>query len=103
MSSELEKTLNTQNRAAGGEARLEGNFVGTVVAVQANYYQVRLDAVENLPAPSLLCTRRTRLKKIGQKVMVGDRVLVEEPDWAGGRGAIAEVLPRISELDRPPI
>lgn len=103
MSSELEKTLNTQNRAAEGEARLEGNFVGTVVAVQANYYQVRLDAVENLPAPSLLCTRRTRLKKIGQKVMVGDRVLVEEPDWAGGRGAIAEVLPRISELDRPPI
>ena len=35
--------------------------------------------------------------------MVGDRVIVEEPDWAGGRGAIAEVLPRQSELDRPAI
>jgi ribosome biogenesis GTPase len=43
------------------------------------------------------------LKKIGQQVMVGDRVVVEEPDWAGGRGAIAEVLPRKSELDRPAI
>ncbi|NJM72427.1 MAG: small ribosomal subunit biogenesis GTPase RsgA [Scytonema sp. RU_4_4] len=53
--------------------------------------------------PILLCTRRTRLKKIGQQVMVGDRVVVEEPDWAGGRGAIAEVLPRKSELDRPAI
>jgi ribosome biogenesis GTPase len=35
--------------------------------------------------------------------MVGDRVIVEEADWAGKRGAIAEVLPRSSELDRPAI
>ena len=35
--------------------------------------------------------------------MVGDRVLVVEPDWAGGRGAIADVLPRRTQLDRPPI
>ena len=35
--------------------------------------------------------------------MVGDRVLVVEPDWAGGRGAIADVLPRQTLLDRPPI
>ena len=35
--------------------------------------------------------------------MVGDRVVVEEPDWAGGRGAVAEVLPRQSQLDRPAI
>lgn len=101
-------------------------LLGTVVAVQANYYQVRLDSqnsefkVRNSefgifnsssppaspasPAPeALLCTRRARLKKIGQQVMVGDRVLVVEPDWAGGRGAIAEVLPRQTLLDRPPI
>jgi ribosome biogenesis GTPase len=43
------------------------------------------------------------LKKIGQQAIVGDRVEVVEPDWAGGRGAIAAVLPRQSELDRPPI
>jgi ribosome biogenesis GTPase len=73
-------------------------LVGTVLAVQANFYQVRLDH-----GSELLCTRRTLLKKIGVRVMVGDRVVVVEPDWAGGRGAIAEVLPRKSELDRPPI
>ncbi|MEH2094655.1 small ribosomal subunit biogenesis GTPase RsgA [Nostoc sp.] len=92
-----------------------GQLLGTVVAVQANFYRVQLDQKQgeigemgdrdsHLPYPPLLlCTRRTRLKKIGQQVMVGDRVVVEEPDWAGGRGAIADVLPRHSELDRPAI
>ncbi len=116
-------------------------LLGTVVAVQANYYQVTLDTQESedtsqepgerifnsssppassspsapsassasssppaSPAPpALLCTRRARLKKLGQQVMVGDRVLVVEPDWAGGRGAIADVLPRQTLLARPPI
>ena len=97
-------------------------LIGTVVAIQANYYWVRLDEQhedlgrtagekkclrdqqpKNQPTPDLLCTRRARLKKIGQQVMVGDRVEVVEPDWAGGRGAIANVLPRQSQLDRPPI
>lgn len=94
-------------------------LLGTVVAVQANFYWVQLaDAspgvdlepipISHLASPShpsslLLCTRRTRLKKIGQQVMVGDRVQVEEPDWSGGRGAIAQVFPRETELDRPPI
>lgn len=101
-------------------------LLGTVMAVQANYYSVQLDSGwENTresklqPPPleggregdakgeiehlRLLCTRRARLKKIGQQVMVGDRVIVEEPDWIGGRGAIADILPRATELDRPPI
>ncbi|MBW4493807.1 MAG: small ribosomal subunit biogenesis GTPase RsgA [Oscillatoria princeps RMCB-10] len=91
-------------------------LLGTVLAVQANYYRVRLDSfaerrmasgsgdgVALLSSPNLLCTRRARLKKIGQQVMVGDRVVVEEPDWAGGRGAISEVLPRDTELDRPSV
>jgi ribosome biogenesis GTPase / thiamine phosphate phosphatase len=95
---------------------LAGPLVGTVVAVQANYYWVRLAAsldnvevsAQNLNTSKalpkrLLCTRRTRLKKIGQRVMVGDRVQVEEPDWADGRGVIAQVWPRQSELDRPPV
>ena len=75
-------------------------LVGTVLAVQANFYRVQLHGGL---IPTLLCTRRTRLKKIGQQVMVGDQVLVEEPDWMGGRGAIADVLPRKTELDRPAI
>lgn len=75
-------------------------LIGTVVAVQANFYQVKLEARK---AKFLLCTRRTRLKKIGQKVMVGDRVIVEEPDWQDSRGAISQVLPRTTELQRPPV
>lgn len=74
---------------------------GTVVAVQANFYQVKLKT--EITTQLLLCTRRTRLKKIGQKVMVGDRVLVEEPDWQAGSGAIAQVAPRTTELQRPPV
>ncbi len=77
-------------------------ITGTVLAVQANFYQVKLQE-ESLPKSMLLCTRRTRLKKIGQRVMVGDRVLIEEPDWNGDRGAISQVFSRRSELDRPPI
>lgn len=112
MSSDLPEPRNLHNSAPLP-------LVGTVLAIQANYYQVKLDAWEpgrsedallgsasNLPSPSnhtLLCTRRSRLKKIGQKVMVGDRVEIEEPDWAGGRGAISHVLPRHSEIDRPPV
>jgi ribosome biogenesis GTPase / thiamine phosphate phosphatase len=78
------------------------DLIGTVLAVQANFYTVRLEG-GSLPKSSLLCTRRTRLKKIGQRVMVGDRVVIEEPDWNGDRGAISYVFPRESELDRPPI
>ena len=78
---------------------------GLVVATQANYYRVQLD---NPVAPEaagkiLLCTRRARLKKTGQQVMVGDRVQLEGVDWAGGRGAIAAVAPRQTILDRPPM
>jgi ribosome biogenesis GTPase len=93
---------------------------GMVVAVQANYYWVQLGEAGQAAQPNslkadiradqadaapqkLLCTRRSRLKKIGQQVMVGDLVGIEEPDWADGRGAIAEVLPRRTVLDRPPV
>jgi ribosome biogenesis GTPase / thiamine phosphate phosphatase len=93
------------------------SLLGTVLAVQANFYWVKFaeppDPNQNpnqdpnqsikLPLSHLLCTRRARLKKIGQQVMVGDQVRIEEPDWQGERGAIAEVFPRHSQLDRPPI
>lgn len=82
-------------------------LIGTVLAVQANYYEVQLDlkncrGITSIPQV-ILCTRRTRLKKVGQYVMVGDHVIIEEVDSSGARGAIAEVLPRTSELDRPAI
>lgn len=92
--------------AAAAQRPTVDDLWGTVVAVQANFYSVRLDApalATALPVTELLCTRRARLKKVGQQVMVGDRVRVEEPDWEGQRGAIAEVLPRRTQLDRPPV
>lgn len=76
-------------------------LLGTVIAVQANFYLVQLPVTA--VKQELLCTRRTRLKKIGQNVMVGDQVIIDQPDWQGGRGAIAQVLPRQTELDRPQI
>lgn len=86
---------------------ITSELTGTVLAVQANYYRVRLDLhnPEVIPenCQELLCIRRSRLKKIGQDVYVGDRVIIEEPDWQGQRGAIADILPRQSLLDRPKI
>ncbi|MBL1208195.1 small ribosomal subunit biogenesis GTPase RsgA [Geminocystis sp. GBBB08] len=76
------------------ESRL---YIGTVVAVQANFYQVCLDSGKD----TLLCTRPTRLKKIGQSVLVGDRVTIKSREF--DRGAIVEVLPRKTVLERPPI
>jgi ribosome biogenesis GTPase / thiamine phosphate phosphatase len=76
---------------------------GMVLAVQANFYRVRLVDPACYPSPELLCTRRTRLKKIGQQVMVGDHVSIAAPDWQGLRGAIVDVLPRSSQLQRPPV
>ncbi|MDY6784966.1 MAG: small ribosomal subunit biogenesis GTPase RsgA [Cyanobacteriota bacterium] len=74
--------------------------LGIVVAAQANFYQVRLEGSQQ---QDILCTRRARLKKIGQQVMVGDRVRVEEIDGKEGRGAIAEIFPRQTQLQRPRI
>lgn len=82
----------------------ELTLTGTVLAVQANYYQVRLDR-ESVPQDQncdhLLCIRRGRLKKTGQQVYVGDRVSIEQPDWQGQRGAISSIEPRQNLLDRP--
>jgi ribosome biogenesis GTPase / thiamine phosphate phosphatase len=83
------------------EAIGDRQLIGTVVAVQANFYQIRLD--KKFGGGFLLCTRRTRLKKIGQKVMVGDRAIVEEPDYSARRGVVSQVLSRQTELERPTI
>jgi ribosome biogenesis GTPase len=76
---------------------------GRVIAIQANYYRVRLESTGDHGSVGqlLLCTRRARLKKTGQRVMVGDWVHLEAVDWAAGRGAIAAIQPRQTVLDRP--
>ena len=73
--------------------------LGTVVSALANFYWVLIKETELY----LLCTRRSRLKKIGQTVMVGDYVMVEEADLLSERGVITEILPRQTTLDRPPM
>ncbi|MEN9208630.1 MAG: ribosome small subunit-dependent GTPase A [Gloeomargarita sp. GMQP_bins_120] len=73
-------------------------IIGQVWAAQANFYRVMTREYGEL-----LCTARARLKKTGQWVLVGDRVVVEEVDVAGQRGAIGEILPRRTVLDQPPL
>ncbi|MEL7502814.1 MAG: small ribosomal subunit biogenesis GTPase RsgA [Cyanobacteria bacterium J06554_6] len=75
--------------------------VGTVLASQANYYFVQLDIESE--GSTFLCLRRALLKKLGQQVLVGDRVEVEELDWTDRRGAISTIHPRRTQLDRPPV
>lgn len=48
----------------------------------------------------LLCTLRGRLRLAEDRVLVGDRVQVSRD---GERGVVEEILPRSSELKRPPI
>jgi len=48
----------------------------------------------------LLCTLRGRLRLAEERVLVGDRVQVSRD---GERGVVEEILPRNSELKRPPI
>ena len=90
-------------KATSGPSYLSPSSVaGTVVACQANYYQVRISQA-NGESLYFLCTRRARLKKLGQQVVVGDQVLIEEVDWHDRRGAIATIQPRHNLLDRPPV
>jgi len=72
-----------------------------VVALQANYLEVELDAPE--AGLRLLCTRRSRLAHRGAAVHVGDRVWVEAIDHRQARAAVAAVEPRSSWLSRPPV
>ncbi len=83
-------------------ASLSGHLHGTVMAAQANYYRVQLKNVQTPPG-QLLCLRRGKLKKQGQQVLVGDQVVIAEPDWIEMRAVIDAVLPRQTVLTRPAI
>ena len=64
-----------------------------VVALQANYLEVELDAPPPGTPARLLCTRRTRLIHRGAAVHVGDRVTVEAIDAIQARAVVADVEP----------
>jgi len=66
-----------------------------VIRAESNLYTV-MDAGE-----TLRCRPRGRLRRLGQKVLVGDEVRFTVT--AHGEGAIEEVLPRRNQLTRPPV
>ena len=76
---------------------------GIVVALQANYLEVELDAVPEGCPRRLLCTRRRRLHHRGTAVHVGDRVRIQAIDPIQGRAVVSDVEPRRSWLARPPV
>ena len=73
------------------------------MALEANFCRVQLDQPGPGGQQQLLCVRRTRLGKTGQQICVGDRVRVEGIDWPQARGAIAQLEPRCSLLERPAV
>lgn len=87
-------------RPAPGE---DGRARGRVVALQANYCRVELDAPGPGGCRRLLCTRRSRLDHEGLQVWVGDLVHLEGIDWVAGRAAVAQVEPRRNLLQRPAV
>ncbi|MEY4353239.1 MAG: hypothetical protein RLZZ609_1480 [Cyanobacteriota bacterium] len=76
---------------------------GRVVAMEANFCRVDLDAPGPAGQRQLLCTCRARLAKGGLAICVGDRVEVEGIDWVQQRGAIGRRGPRINLLPRPAV
>lgn len=76
---------------------------GLVVALQANFCRVVLDAVGPHGVDRLLCTRRTRLGKSGLQICVGDRVEIDGIDWPAARGAVVRLEPRQTLLARPAV
>lgn len=93
-------------------------WYGVVQAAQANFYRVGVtNPVGSDPSRPrreqsgqvILCTCRTRLKKMGYQVMVGDHVQfvlggeASASDASAQRGAIIAVEPRSSLLSRPAI
>ena len=84
---------------------------GVVISAQANYVRVKttLPSAQASGASSehrstvVLCKVRALLKKVGVRVLVGDRVELQRVDWAQRRGIVHEVLPRCSQLEDPAI
>lgn len=73
---------------------------GLIVKALSGYYYVLPDNANN-SFETLQCRARGIFKKKGVSPLVGDRVLYEETE--NGEGVVDEILPRTTELIRPPI
>lgn len=70
---------------------------GIIVKALSGYYYVRDDERDL----TLQCRARGIFKKRGESPLVGDKVVYEETE--NGEGAVNGILPRTSELIRPPV
>jgi ribosome biogenesis GTPase len=82
------------DRNTSGESRL----IGTAVTSADGSYTVLLDNSERTGA-----VPRGVFRHDGTTLLVGDRVKIEPPGESGGKAVIVEVLPRLTELIRPPV
>lgn len=71
--------------------------LGTVVRRISNVYWVHAEGTE------FACQLRARLKKEQVAVRIGDRVKIAELDPVNRAAVVVEVLPRATNLSRPPI
>lgn len=93
------QTKNNSNKNSSGDS--SNNFLkGTIVKALSGYYYVR--AKDDLPnSETVQCRARGVFKKKGLSPLVGDNVLYSLTE--NGEGTVEELLPRSSELIRPPV
>lgn len=70
---------------------------GLITKALSGYYYVQADE----GGPTIQCRGRGIFKKRGESPLVGDRVIYQET--SGGEGTVDHIMPRSSELIRPPI
>lgn len=72
---------------------------GMIVKALSGFYYVKPDESEE----TIQCRARGLFKKQGITPLVGDRVVFERSGDIGSDGTVTDVLPRTTELIRPPI
>ncbi|CAM4252461.1 ribosome small subunit-dependent GTPase A [Paenibacillus tarimensis] len=77
------------------------SLTGTIVKALSGYYYVVPDGQRDLKDSMIQCRARGVFKKKGLNPLVGDRVVYVMTD--NGEGTVSELLPRQSELIRPPV
>ena len=81
---------------------------GIVVAIKANYFIVDINTYDNdnqisIANSRFLCTLRKKILFRGNKICVGDLVVIEAFDWKAMRAVISSVKPRGNFLSRPAV
>ncbi|NLZ37342.1 MAG: ribosome small subunit-dependent GTPase A [Clostridiales bacterium] len=88
----------SEKNAGAGMTSGENLLIGTAVTAVDGFYTVLLDSSEKAQA-----IPRGVFRHDGTTLFVGDRVKIEPAGESGGPAVIVEVLPRRTELLRPPV